>query len=200
MWMKPLDGGKEKIFAESEDARTPEDWSRDGRFISCNVIPARGRRNNEIWILDTSERNRVAPFAADAPSQNGSRFSPDGRWIAYASNESGRFDVYVRPFPSGAGTWQVSTAGGGFPAWRRDGKELFFLSLDSRMMAVPVEADAKFHAGAPVALFPVHISSGGTNYDVSADGQRFLVRSPVSDVASPPLDLFVHWPALLPKS
>jgi Tol biopolymer transport system component/predicted Ser/Thr protein kinase len=200
MWMKPLDGGKEEIFAESEDARTPEDWSRDGRFISCNVIPARGRRNNEIWILHTSERNRVAPFATDAPAQTASRFSPDGRWIAYASNESGRFDVYVRPFPSGAGTWQISTAGGGFPAWRRDGKELFFVSLDSRMMAVPVEADAKFHAGAPVALFPVHILGGGTNYDVSADGQRFLVRSPVSDVASPPLDLFVHWPALLPKN
>jgi Tol biopolymer transport system component/predicted Ser/Thr protein kinase len=200
MWMKPLDGGKEEILAESEDARTPEDWSSDGRFISCNVLAARGKRNYEIWILDTSERNRIAPFATVALTQPASRLSPDGRWIAYATNESGRSDVYVRPFPSGAGTWQVSPAGGGLPAWRRDGKELFFVSLDSRMMAVPVEADAKFHAGAPVALFPIQTSGGGTSYDVSPDGQRFLVKSPVSDVASPPLDIFIHWPALLPKN
>ena len=106
----------------------------------------------------------------------------------------------MRPFRSGAGTWQVSTAGGGFPAWRRDGKELFFVSLDSRMMAVPIEADAKFHAGAPVALFPVRLSGSNTNYDVSPDGQRFLVNTPASDIASPPLDLFVRWTALLPKN
>jgi Tol biopolymer transport system component/predicted Ser/Thr protein kinase len=200
LWMKPLDGGKEEIFGESEDARTPEDWSRDGRFISCNVIPARGKRNYELWVLDTAEKNRVAPFATDALAVVSSRFSPDGRWIAYASNESGRFDVYVRPFPSGAGTWQVSTAGGGFPVWRRDGKELFFVSLDSKLMAVSVDADAKFHAGAPAVLFPVRTSGSATNYDVSADGQRFLVNSPASDTASPPLDLFVRWTALLPKN
>jgi Tol biopolymer transport system component/predicted Ser/Thr protein kinase len=200
LWMKPLDGGKEEILGESEDARTPEDWSRDGRFISCNVIPARGKRDYEIWVLDTAEHNRVAPFATDALAVVGSRFSPDGRWIAYASNESGRVDVYVRPFPSGAGTWQVSSAGGGFPVWRRDGKELFFVSLDSKLMAVPVDADSKFHAGAPVVLFPVHNSGGGANYDVSPDGQRFLVNSPASDLASPPLDLFVRWTALLPKN
>jgi Tol biopolymer transport system component/predicted Ser/Thr protein kinase len=200
IWMKPLDGAKEEIFAESEDARTPEDWSRDGRFISCNVIPARGKRNYELWTIDTAERNRVAPFAKDALAVVASRFSPDGRWIAYASNQSGRFDVYVRPFPSGAGTWQVSTAGGGFPVWRRDGKELFFVSLDSKLIAVSVEADAKFHAGAPVALFPVRTAGGSTNYDVSPDGQRFLFNSPASDVASPPLDLFVRWTALLPKN
>jgi eukaryotic-like serine/threonine-protein kinase len=200
LWMKPLDGGKEEIFTESEDARTPEDWSKDGRFISCNVIPARGKRDYEVWVVDTAEQNRVAPFATGALAAVSSRFSPDGRWIAYASNESGRFDVYVRPFPSGAGTWQVSTAGGGSPVWRRDGKELFFVSLDSKIMAVSVEADSKFHAGTPVVLFPLRASGGTANYDVSHDGQRFLVNSPASDIASPPIDLFVHWTALLPKN
>jgi Tol biopolymer transport system component len=203
LWMKPLDGGKEEPVAESEDARTPEDWSRDGRFISCTVIPARGKRNYQLWILDTAEKNRVAPFATEGLALVASRFSPDGRWIAYASNESGRFDVYVRPFPSGAGTWQVSTAGGGFPVWRSDGKELFFISLDFKVMAAPVSAEPGFHAGTPVALFALHPPPNGnisSLYDVSRDGQRFLVNSLASDVISPPFDLFVHWTALLPKN
>jgi Tol biopolymer transport system component/tRNA A-37 threonylcarbamoyl transferase component Bud32 len=202
VWIKPLDGAREEILAESEDARSPEDWSRDGRFISCNVIPARGKRNYQLWIIDTAEKNRVAPFVTEGLAVVASRFSPDGRWLAYASNESGRFDVYVRPFPSGPGTWQVSTAGGGFPVWRSDGKELFFISLDFKMMAAPVSVEPKFHAGAPAVLFPVHPPGGNITalYDVSPDGQRFIVNSLASDLVSPPLDLFVHWTALLPKN
>ncbi len=105
----------------------------------------------------------------------------------------------MRPFPPGTGAWQVSTAGGGLPAWRRDGKELYYISLDYRMMAVPVETTPKFHAGAPVVLFPIRASAAGVAYDISADGQRFLVHVPASDVVTPPLDLFVNWTALLPK-
>ena len=96
-----------------------------------------------------------------------------------------RLEVYVRPFPSGPGTWQISTAGGAFPAWRRDGKELYYLGLDFKLMAVPVSADTKFHAGSPVALFPVRPSGAGTVYDVTSDGQRFLVNSLASEVGSP---------------
>ena len=141
-----------------------------------------------------------SPFAAEALSQGSSRFSPDGRWIAYASDQSGTFEVYVRPFPSGPGTWQISTAGGAFPNWRRDGKELYYLSLDFKLMAVPVVADAKFHAGKPVALFPVRPSGAGAVYDVTSDGQHFLVNSLASELGSPPLDLLIHWTALLPKN
>ncbi len=200
LWIKPLEGGKEELFVGAADQRTPEDWSGDGRFLSCNVIPVHGRRTNQLWILDTGAGNRASPFAAEALNQGNSRFSPDGRWIAYDSNESGRTEVYVRPFPAGSGTWQVSTAGGAFPHWRRDGKELFFLSGDFKLMAVPVSADAKFHAGTPVPLFAVHPSGAGTVYDVSSDGQRFLVNSLATDLGSPPLDLFIHWTALLPKN
>jgi Tol biopolymer transport system component len=200
LWMKLVDGGKEEILGESEDAFAPEDWSKDGGFISCSVLPARGRRNYDLWVLDAADRKPVSRFPADSSAVLSSRFSPDGRWIAYSSNESGRSDVYVRPFPSGTGTRQVSTAGGGLPAWRRDGKELFYVSLDNRMMAVPVEAGPNFHAGAPAPLFPIRSSLGGVSYDVSADGQRFIVHVPVSDIATPDLDLFVNWPALLPKN
>ena len=200
LWIKPLEGGKEELFVGPADQRTPEDWSGDGRFLSCNVIPVHGRRTNQLWILDTGSGNRASPFAAEALNQGNSRFSPDGRWIAYDSNESGRAEVYVRPFPAGPGTWQVSTAGGAFPNWRHDGKELFYLSADFKLMAVPVSADAKFHAGAPVPLFAVRPSGVGTVYDVSSDGQRFLVNSLSSDAGSPPLDLFIHWAALLGKN
>ena len=199
LWIKPLEGGKEELFAGSADQQTPEDWSGDGRFLSCNVIPTSGRRNTQLWVLDTGAGNRASPFAAEALSQADSRFSPDGRWIAYDSNESGRTEVYVRPFPAGSGTWQVSTAGGALPNWRRDGKELFYMSPDFKLMAVPVSADAKFHTGAPVPLFAVH-PGAGTVYDFSSDGQRFLVNSLPSDVGSPPLDLFIHWTALLGKN
>jgi len=199
LWIKPLEGGKEELFAAPADQRTPEDWSRDGRFLSCSVTPTTGRRNNQIWVLDTGAGNRATPFAAEALRQADSRFSPDGRWIAYDSDESGRTEVYVRPFPAGSGTWQVSTAGGGLPNWRRDGKELFYLGLDFKLMAVPVSADAKFHAGAPVPLFAVH-PGAGTVYDSSSDGQRFLVNSLPSDVGSPPFDLLIHWTALLGRN
>ncbi|HTO76031.1 MAG TPA: protein kinase [Thermoanaerobaculia bacterium] len=199
LWIKPLEGGKEELFGEAGESRTPEDWSRDGRALSCNVIPISGRRNNQIWIVDTGAGHRASPFAVEALAQFNSRFSPDGRWIAYDSDESGRAEVYVRPFPSGPGTWQISTAGGAFPNWSRDGKELFFLSLDFKLMAVPITADAKFHAGTPVALFAVH-PAGSSVYDVSPDGRRFLVNSLASDVGSPPFDLLIHWTALLEKT
>jgi Tol biopolymer transport system component len=200
LWIKPIDGGKEELLAESADNRISEDWSPDGRFVSCQVIPAQGKRNNQLWTVDVAGGNRASPFMADALSQGNSRFSPDGRWIAYSSDQSGTAEVYVRPFPSGPGTWQISTAGGAFPAWRRDGKEMYYLGLDFKLMAVPVSVDTKFHAGTPVALFPVRPSGAGTVYDVTHDGQRFLVNSLASEVGSPPLDLLIHWTALLPKS
>jgi len=200
LWTRALDGSSEEVFLESPDQRFPQDWSRDGRFISFSTIRAQGKRNVQLWILNTAGERRVFPFATEALFQAGGRFSPDGRWIAYDSNESGKFEVYVRPFPGPGGRWQVSTAGGGGPRWRRDGKELFYLALDNKIMAIPVSADSTFHAGSPVALFAVHPSSIGPVYDVSADGQRFLVNSASADQGSPPLSLVVHWPALLEKN
>src|SRR5262249_49265083 len=194
----PLDGSKEEPFAASEDVRNPEDWSSDGRFVSFNAVPLRGKRNNQIWVLDAAEK-KASPFAADALAQSDSRFSPDGRWIAYDSNESGQTEGYVRSFPSGAKTLQVSKAGGAVPTWRRDGKELFYLALDFKIMAVPIAEEGGLHIGPPAALFSIR-PGGGNVYDVSADGQRFLVNTLSADPQSPPFDLFVNWPALLKKN
>jgi len=201
LWTKALDGSGEEIFVESPDQRFPEDWSRDGRFLSFYAIPVQGKRNIQVWILTAGGDRRASPFATEALEQWDSRFSPDGHWVAYQSNESGRFEVYVRPFPGPGGKWHVSTAGGGHPRWNKDGRELYYLSLDNKIMAVPVNLGASFRAGSPVELFAVHPTSNPNSsvYDVTADGQRFLVNTVGSDEGSPPLSLVVHWPALLEK-
>ncbi len=199
MYVKSLDGSKEELLSQSEDARNSEDWSGDGRYVSFNAVPLRGRRNNQIWILDMADK-KVSAFAAEAIIQADSRFSPDGHWIAYDSNESGQTEVYVRSFPSGSRTLQVSKAGGAIPVWRRDGKEIFYLGLDFKLMAVPITEDAGgFHAGAPFPLFTVR-PGGGNVYDASADGQRFLVDTQAAEPQSPPFDFFVNWTALLRKN
>ena len=201
LWTKTLDGSGEEVFVESPDQRFPEDWSRDGRFLSLYVIPVQGKRNIQTWILSTGGDRRASPFATEGLEASDSRFSPDGRWLAYQSNESGRFEVYVRPFPGPGGQWHVSTAGGGHPRWREDGKELYYLSPANKILAVPVNLAPTFHAGSPVELFAVHPTSNpfSTVYDVTADGQRFLVNTVASDEGSPPLSLVVQWPALLEK-
>ncbi len=126
-------------------------------------------------------------------------FSPDGRWVAYQTNESGRFEVVVQPFPDASGRWQVSMAGGAAPRWSPDGKELYFLAPDATMMAVPVSgAGTSFKAGTPVALSPTRIVDGGalaTNrpqYAVARDG-RFLINQPVADATAAPVTLSLNW-------
>ncbi len=126
------------------------------------------------------------------------QFSSDGRWVAYQTDESGRFEVVVQSFPDAGGKWQVSTAGGAAPRWRADGKELYFLAPDATMMAAPVTAaGTSFAAGTPVALFPARIRGGGAvatdrpPYAVARDG-RFLVNQTVAD-AGAPITLILNW-------
>jgi Tol biopolymer transport system component len=199
--VKPINGAGEEVLLESSDETWPDDWSSDGRLVSFGALRAEGKRNIELWTLNTDGQRRAVPFATDAPSQVDSRFSPDGHWIAYVSDESGSGtpEVFVRPFPGPGGRWQVSTVGGRGPMWRRDGKELFYLSADNKMMAVSVRLGPTFQAGSPTALFSVRPPPGRLGYDVSADGQRFLVNTATGDESSPPLTLIADWTALLKK-
>ena len=119
--------------------------------------------------------------------------------MAYQTNESGRFEVVVQPFPDAGGKWQVSIAGGAAPRWRADGKELYFLAPDAILMAVPVTgAGTSFEAGTPVALFPTRIVNGGSvatnrpQYAVARDG-RFLINQPVGDATAAPITLILNW-------
>jgi hypothetical protein len=139
----------------------------------------------------------VTPFV-----EKQGRFSPDRRWIAYASDESGRTEVYVRGFDPPGGKWRVSGDGGDSPVWRRDGKELYFLTSDSTVMSAAVGQDAAFKAATPVPLFriPGEILALGvvTQYDASPDGQRFLMNLDTPTQGQRSLTLVSSWPALLP--
>ena len=140
------------------------------------------------------------PFLQTEFNETQAQLSPDGRWVAYNSDESGKSEVYVRPFPAGDGKWQISTNGGVQARWRRDGKELFYLARDSsKLMAVEVKAEKTFVASVPKALFETRMNAPNFFYlyAASANGQRFLLPSPVQETASAPLNVVVNWTAAL---
>ncbi len=127
--------------------------------------------------------------------------SPDGRWLAYASDVSGRYEVYVQSFPGGGGKRQVSTGGGSSPRWRRDGRELFYYAADGKLMAAAVKNGESFETGAAVSLFEFRAGTlqGLAPYAVTADGQRFLINAMVETEPNAPLTVVVNWTAGAPK-
>jgi Tol biopolymer transport system component len=184
----------ESVMASTQVSLGPSDWSMDGRYIACVALG--GPTAWDIWILPTSGGEKPRPLIATSFREWEPRISPDGRWIAYSSNESGRREVYVQPFPGLGGKWQVSNQGGHDPEWRRDGKELYFLSPSGVLTAVDVVAGASLELGAPKALFSgltTDPNQTGHNYSVSADGQRFLVRRQVRAGALPSTTVFMNW-------
>jgi len=177
-------------------AVNPWDWSRDAKYILF-------KKGNELWYLSGPEHSAKPLLQAKWTVRN-AQFSPDGRWMAYASNETGSMEIYVSPFPSVSAKWQVSRGGGQEPRWPQDGKELFYLSAEGKMMAVPVTASASFEVGSPVALFQTHrrqpVSSQDVfSYDVSSDGQRFLVITKVDEANPAPLSVLLNWASEMEK-
>jgi eukaryotic-like serine/threonine-protein kinase len=177
-------------------ASAPSDWSPDRRFVLYTDMHEGTVLH--LWVLPmtgpSASHRLLDGNAADLEGQ----FSPDGRWIAYCSNPSGQWEIYVTPFPPTGLKYQISTNGGREPRWRRDGKELFFLSPDRRLMRVSVKAGSKFAFTAPKPLFMTQAHEPITaeeffTYDVSADGQRFLINTNVEKNPPPPLDIILNW-------
>jgi len=197
LYMKAADGAQEEKPIQRVDAdEYPSDWSRDGRYILFN-------RGPEIWILTLPEM-KSAPFLKTSSTLRNGRISPDGKWVAYASNETGKWEVYVTSFPAAQGKWQVSSGGGEQPRWRGDGKELFYISSDGKVMSVPVTEGANFDVGAPVPLFQANpretvATSEFLFYDVSKDGQRFLINTEVTQTEVEPMTVILNWAARLNK-
>jgi eukaryotic-like serine/threonine-protein kinase len=173
------------------------DWSRDGKLIAFTGWTR--ETSDDMWLLSVAER-KDRPLLVTPSSERDTVFSPDGRWIAYMSSESSRSEVYVKAFPGPGGKWQVSTAGGLQPRWRRDGQELFYQTLGGRLMAVPVKAGASFEKGSPRELFGANARRTNiAQYDVFPDGKTFIVNSVVAGKASLPLTLVQNWAARAKK-
>ena len=194
--------GQDELLFSDSSSKFPTDWSGDtgtGLIAFHNTRPA-SKTGSDIWLLSVAER-KVRPFLS-TPFQEGSpQFSPDGRWMAYASAESGTVEVFVQAFPASGGKWQISTAGGSFPRWRRDGKELYYVAPGDTLMAVDVKTVSGFAAGTPKPLFRTRIKSLdiGFPYDVSPDGQRFLVNTLPEGEQRDEITVVQNWTAELKK-
>ena len=187
-------------------AEFPTAWSPDGKTIGYTVIyltsqsATRPRLTTDIWLQTLDGKRTSHPWLETPFREYAAAFSPDGKWIAYMSDESGSQEVYVRRFPGASGRWQVSTHGGAQPWWRRDGKELFYLAPDGKLMASSVKTGRlTFETGTPEALFNTGITTSFVDrrnqYVVTRDGQRFLVNVSAEDENSAPITVVLNWNA-----
>jgi eukaryotic-like serine/threonine-protein kinase len=185
----------------AEEPIFPTDWSSDGRFILFHG--AFRQTGFDVWALSLAGDRKPRPFVQTRGADMHGRFSPDGRFVAYSSTESGRAQIYVQPFPSADGRWQLSTDGGAEPRWRADGRELFFLGADRRLMAMPIKTTPSFEHGVPVPLFATRVSNFAnpfrTSYAVSRDGQRFLINAVADNAPTPSITVVANWPGLLKR-
>ncbi|MGH9938972.1 MAG: protein kinase domain-containing protein [Blastocatellia bacterium] len=193
--------GDKTLLLKSDLTKFPTDWSEDGRFIIYSQIDPKTKSN--VWFLPASGSGEVKPFPVlqtDANESAGT-LSPDGRWLAYSSDVSGRLEVYVQGYPEGGGKRQISTGGGDIPRWRRDGRELFYYSGDGKLMAAPVKSGENFETGAAVSLFEFRAGTvqSFAPYAVTTDGQRFLINAVVETEPNAPLTVVVNWAAGAPK-
>lgn len=187
---RDMAGGEESLL-RSDSILHLEDWSPDGKWL---IYTSRG----DLWLLPLEPRGEPVPFAKTPATEAFSRFSPDARWVAYRSDESGREEVFVQPFPATGAKWQVSLGGGSLPVWRRDGKELFFLASDLTLMSVPVKlGNRTLEHGAPRSLFETNLAPSiiGHHYDVAPDGERFLFRARATGQKPPPITVVLNWQA-----
>jgi len=184
--------GATRVVVPADPTMLPMDWSRDGRILY--QASRSGPTGLDLWTVAADGSGKPEPLIQSPFNDERGRFSPDGRWLAYQSNESGRAEVYVTSLRGAAGKWQISMAGGTEPCWSRDGRELYFLSSDFQLMRVPFTADEAFHPGTPEPMFRVTVESGLRRnvYDVSPDGSRFLFLLSVGE-RSTPFTIVQNW-------
>lgn len=188
--------GDEELLTKASNLAAPKSWSPDGKYLVYVQIDF--DRGADLMAVPVNGDRKPFPVVQTPAIEDQGQFSPDGRWLAYTSNESGQGEVYVIPFPSSGGAkWLVSRGGGVQPRWRRDGKELFYISPDSRMMAVDVTTRPAFRSGTPRPLFPANIvdtgiRTGPMSWDIAPDGNRFLIITP-NAVETPAVNVSLNW-------
>ncbi len=204
-YLKPSSGaGDERLLLKSTaENKYPTSCSRDGRFLLYTV--ENPQTKSDLWLLPLQGDREPTPFLRTEFNESSGQFSPDGRWIAYTSDESGRDEIYVREFTFGsaqgsmdaAAKWLVSGGGGTDPRWRGDGKELFYVASNGKVMSVEISAKPVFHAGGPKPRFQLPL--GFIGGDVTADGTRFLIGVPVSQSPSVPFTVVLNWQTTMKK-
>jgi Tol biopolymer transport system component len=166
----------------------PEDWSPDGAYIAVNYG---GGGGSDLWIFPVDGEEEPYDFITGDFDEGYGRFSPDGKWLAYLSNESGKYELYATRFPSGEGKWQVSTEGADWLlGWKDDGTEIYFMDLEGRIASVKVSLSDDLVADIPAVLFPTKTSD---TWDSSSDGERFVVGTPEGSEEDFPITLIINW-------
>jgi Tol biopolymer transport system component len=204
-------GGDEEVLHTSNEETWVTDWSRDGRYLLLGKGKYIGGNPSDIWVMPLEGERTPFPLVKTPFLETDGRFSPDGKWVAYSSNESGVQEVYIIPFdprpsdpaapaPTRGGKWQVSTRGGFKPKWRSDGKELYYAgSADGQVNAVEMTVTPQGpEIGTPVYLFPVNQPAGIDPFDVYSDGEWFVENATTAQ-ASAPINLIVNWHAEIGK-
>ena len=201
LYVKPASGtGKEDLLFESPADKSDTIWSRDGKFVTFTAIGTKTR--SDIWVLpnplgDAAARKPYAFLQTEA-TESQAILSPDGNYLAYSSDENRTLEVYVQSFPGKEGKFQISTNGGTRPVWSRDGKELFYIAADQKMMAVDVKSGPRFEHGPPKSLFGIRSPTPG-RFDVSPDGNRFLIVKRTGDSGGASLMVVLNWQAGMKK-
>jgi len=197
--------GSEERITQSPHQQYATDWSRDGRLVMYYEVAPGTQR--DLWILpikpDGKPDGKPQPYLQTQFSESWGRFSPEPNphWVAYQSDATGRFEVYIQSFPEKHGALQISAGGGQYPQWGPGGHELFYVSPDNKLMSVNLTLGSNsVRPSAPHELFPLpSVDIGVSPYDVAPDGQRFLVCAPPEKADSQPLTVIVNWPALVKK-
>jgi len=196
--------GADELLLHTDNAKFADDWSSDNRYLIYeNEDP---KTKYDLWILPMFGDKKPYPYLQTEFNEAHAQFSPDGKWVAYGSDEIGRTEVYVRPFPNvSGGKWQVSTGGGDQPSFRKDGKELYYIAPDGRLMAVDIRLGDSFDAGVPHPLFQTNVTpqplvgSDRNQYRPTADGQKFLVNTLPAEATYSGITIIFNWIGALQK-
>ena len=199
-------GSEDLLYADSID-KSPTSWSPDGKYILYNTLDP--KTYQDIWALPMAPENRTQgaasapkpfPFVQTQFNEGNAQFSPDGKWVSYQSNESGRSEIYVAPFPGPGGKRQISSAGGALARWRNDGKEIFYIAPEEKLMAAEVSMKGtSLNVGEVHTLFGPIVTGLGFMYDISVDGQKILTPAAGEQTISEPLTVVQNWTAALKK-
>ena len=198
LYLKAVNGaGDEQLILGGDEKTYPDSWSKDGKYLLYEVDNGIDYKF-DLFVLPMTGDRTPFPYLQTPFIESHAQFSPDGKWVAYVTDQNGKADVYVESFPRGSGKWQISTAGGDQPQWRADGKELFYLAPDRNLMSVAVNTSGAVEFGRPAPLFQVNVPLTGlmddrNSYVPTANGQKFLVCALTETGSSQPWNVVLNW-------